>query len=187
MLSKTNSFIYINFKKVLLIVGVAVALFSMSYGCGNSGGSGSSSLTPARNIVGTWKTTFAVPFYIKTDFCTTDGSLGLVASEDRMVTFIITAVAGNDTKVNIEQDFTSSNFTVINSCGGTGYVPDVSPSFYTGVITGTTLVLYDSSNVQKGVFTFTTDLMQGTWDDSWCMVYCQEVYTETNQLKLIRQ
>ncbi|MGC8578750.1 MAG: hypothetical protein ACP5QW_01090 [bacterium] len=189
MLSKTtqtNSFLLSELEKILLLSSIILAMFLTNYGCGGSGNS-SSSLTPARNIVGTWKTTFPTTFYIKTDFCTLDGTLELVASEDRMVTFIISAVSGTDTQVNIEQDFTSSNFTIIKSCFGTGYVPDVSPNFYTGVITGTTLVVYDSSHIQKGIFTFTTDLMQGTWDDSWCMAGCQEVYTNTNQLKLTRQ
>ncbi len=46
---------------------------------------------------------------------------------------------------------------------------------------------WDNENNVFGVFTFTTDLMQGTWDDSWCAAYCQRVVTDTNQYKLNRQ
>ena len=46
-------------------------------------------LTPARNLEGTWKTAFPVRFYIKTDF-ETFGKLKDVGSENRTMTWKIT-------------------------------------------------------------------------------------------------
>ena len=145
---------------------------------------GVSGLTPARNIVGTWKTTFPVKHFIKTDYCSV--SLKDVATQDRMVTFVITE-AGEAT-VNIQWTYTGSNYTVTDpQCNPTGYVPDVSPMFLKGTISSTQLTVTESSGRTLGTFNFTTDLMQGTWDDEWCLAYCQEVYTGTNTLKLILQ
>src|SRR4030067_2720681 len=57
-------------------------------------------LTPARNLEGTWKTTFAVKFYIKTDL-DTFGELKDVGSENRTVTWIITGTS-DEHEVNDE-------------------------------------------------------------------------------------
>ena len=143
-------------------------------------------LSAARDLEGTWKTTFPVKFYIMTDFCTND--LELVATEYRSVTMIITG-GSDENHVNIQINHTDSNFTVVNpNCtNGAGYVPDVSPNFYKGVISGTRLSIVDDNSKEYGKFNFTTDLMEGTWRDAWCMVYCQTVYTDTNQLKLTLQ
>ena len=141
-------------------------------------------LSPARELAGTWRTTFPVKFYIKTDFCSANPEL--VASEDRTVTMIITEET--EYTVNIEMRHESSNFTVLDQqCNPTGYVPDVSPTFLYGTIASTQLTVTDSQDNVLGIFNFTTDLMEGTWNDFWCAVYCQIVYTETNQLKLTRQ
>ncbi len=145
---------------------------------------GEGPLSPAREMEGTWQTTFPVTFYIKTDYCSSQ--LELVASEEREVTMIITR--DTDYTVNIELRYTGSNFTVLDSqCDPTGYVPDVSPMYLRGNISGTQLTVMNSEPRVLGIFQFTTDLMEGTWSDMWCGVYCQDVYTEENQLKLTRQ
>ena len=142
------------------------------------------SLSPARNIEGTWQTPFPVTFLIKTDFCS--DNLELVASEEREVTMIITE--RSDYTVNIELRYTSSNFTVLDSqCDPTGYVPDISPMYLKGIISSTQLTVMNSEGRVLGIFQFTTDLMEGTWSDLWCAIFCQNVYTEDNQLKLVRQ
>lgn len=143
-------------------------------------------LTPARDLEGTWETSFPINFFIRTDFCS--NALEDVATEDRMITWFIENTSENTVLITV--NFTSSNFEVINeNCNPTGYVPDVSPTFLSGSISSTLLTIseYGNKNNVLGEFTFTTDLLQGTWNDSWCAVFCQQVYTGTNQYKLIRQ
>jgi hypothetical protein len=144
------------------------------------------SLTPARNITGTWKTSFAVKFYICTDFCSS--SLDVIGNEDWMVTWEITEIAGRDDSVNVKMTYTRTNFQVTNTncTDGTGYIPEPSPMFLTAKISSALFKLY-YGNDRIGDFSFTTDLMQGTFDYQWCMLFCQRMYTETNQLKLMRQ
>ena len=143
-------------------------------------------LTPARNLEGTWKTAFAVKFYIKTDFET--GELQDVGSEDRTMTWIITGTS-KENVVNVEVSFAISNRQLAS---GSGYVPDVSPNFYTGTISGTRLTLTTGGSTFEeshsvGEFSFTTDIITGTWNDQWSLAYGQEVYTTTNSLTLTRQ
>ncbi len=145
---------------------------------------GVSGLTPAREIVGTWKTTFPVKHYIKTDFCSV--SLQDVATQDRMVTVVITE-AGEAT-VDIQWTYVGTNFAATSSqCNPTGYVPDVSPMFLKGTISGDKLTVAESSGRTVGLFDFLGDMMEGTWDDQWCLAYCQEVYTSSKALKLMLQ
>lgn len=167
-------------KKYMLLVAIAF-LFA---GCIEDD-SNDIPLTPARNIEGTWKTTFDVDYYIMTDFCT--GFLVDVATEKRNVIWVITPI--DDNTVDIEATYTNSGYTITNSsCGtSTGYVPDVSPQFYIGSISSSSLTIKDGSGFTKGTFSFTTDLMQGNWDDQWCLIFCQEVYTINNELKLTKQ
>ncbi len=140
------------------------------------------SLTPARNLEGTWKTAFPVTFYIKTDF-ETFGELQDVGSENRTMTWIITAT-GDENVVNVEVQFAVSNRQLVSD---SGYTPDVSPMFLKGTISGTRLTLTTGDNGTIGEFNFTTDIITGTWSDHWSMAYEQEVYTATNNLVLTRQ
>ncbi len=138
-------------------------------------------LSPARNLAGEWETTFPVKFYIKTDFI--NGVLEDVGSEDRTMEWIISE-GYNDNTVYVEITFESSNRTIIS---GSGYTPDVPFMSLIGQIEGTRLILATSDGTIIGEFSFTTDLIMGTWNDSWEMAYAQEVYTKTNELKLIRK
>lgn len=144
-------------------------------------------LTPARKLEGTWKTAFPVKFYIKTDF-ETFGELQDVGSENRTMTWIITGT-NDENVVNVEVQFTVSNRQL---AADSGYTPDISPMFLTGVISGTRLTLKTggsqlSESRTIGEFSFTTDIMTGTWRDRWSMIYEQEVYTRTNTLILTRK
>jgi len=141
----------------------------------------STNLTPARNLEGTWKTTFPVKFYIKTDF-QTFGELEDVGSENRTMTWIITETS-DENIVNVEVYFTASNRQLV---ADSGYVPDVSPMFLEGVISGTRLTLKTGDRTIAEC-NFTTDIITATWSDQWGMVYEQEVYTATNSLILTRQ
>lgn len=136
-------------------------------------------LSPARKLAGTWKTSFPVKFYIRTDFET--GDLVDIGSEERRMSWVITATNGENI-VDIEVSFVASN----QQLSGFGYTPDVSPMYFTGTISGTKLTLTTDDRT-IGTFSFTTDIITGTWDDRWSMAYGQEVYTTTNSLVLTRQ
>lgn len=140
-------------------------------------------LTSARDLVGTWKTRFASTVYYDTDWCTDEPSR--VASQPWNVSFVITP-GTDDNHVNVEMSFTTGGFTVINGCPGTGIVPEVSPLNFTGTVSASKLIL--SSGTQAvGEFNYTTDILTGTFDYTWSMVYAQRDYTATNALILLRQ
>lgn len=169
----------------ILTLAVVVLIVTGMIGCGEKDDV-TPPLSPARNIAGTWKTALNVTHYIKTDFCGISGLLEDVANEKRMVTWVITVI--DDNNVNIQVNHTRSGSTITNSaCGGsTGYVPDVSPQFYKGIISSTSLTIKEGSKT-KGTFSFTTNQMQGNWNDQWCMAYCQSVYTKDSEFKLMKQ
>jgi len=149
---------------------------------------GTSTLTPARNLVGTWKTTFPVVFTYQTDFCSSQKEA--VAAADWNVTFTITQVSGDESKVNVQMTYTSANYRrVASNCGtgSTGYVPLVSPQFLAATISSSAITINDTRNGQSFSGSFTTDLMEGTWVHWECIIYCMGEYTGTNQLKLVRQ
>ena len=103
------------------------------------------------------------------------------------VTWIITAKSENE--VEIEQRFAYSNRTLIPN---SGYTPDVSPNWFTGVISSSSLTVIErgglfSDDRVVGEFDFTTDNIAGTWDDLWELAYAQEVYTDVKDLILVRQ
>ena len=144
-------------------------------------------LSPARKMEGTWKTPFAVKFYFKDDFDT--GEYRDVGSQDRMITWIITATS-DENIVNIEMRFNSSNTQITSS----GWAPDVSPMYYKGLISSShlTLVGYNVDSGEhddiKGEFDFTAYFIEGTWDDYWeHLGFKFGVYTATNALKLTKQ
>jgi len=145
-------------------------------------------LTPTRDIVGTWQTTFSTKFNIATDFISF-GGLEDVGSENRTMAWTISAT-NNENVVVVDVQFSYSNRQLVS---GSGYTPDVSPMQLTGIINGTQLTLTrgDSGPIKQigsvGVFTITTHNMEGTWHDHWSGVYEQNVYTQTDGLKLIKQ
>lgn len=145
-------------------------------------------LTPTRDIEGTWKTTLATQFIIATDY-ENFGTLADVGTEDRTMTWTITGTS-DEHVVMVDVEFSYSNRQLVS---GSGYTPDVSPMQFTGIINGTQLTLTrgNAGPIEQigsvGVFTFTSTQMQGTWHDQWSGVYEQNVYTLTNDLKLMKQ
>lgn len=172
---------------IILVVSIVGALYFSGF-FDDTFPSTPSTLTPTRDIVGTWKTTFQTTFNIATDF-QNFGQLEDVGSEERTMTWTITATdKENIVIVNVE--FSYSNRQLI---AGSGYTPDVSTMQLTGIINATQLTLTkgDSGPIKQvgsvGVFTFTSTQMEGTWHDHWTGVYEQNVYTSTNGLKLTKQ
>lgn len=160
----------------------AVALASVVlYAVGCRGVSGP--LSPARSLVGTWKTSFPVTVYFDDQWCTSAPSL--VASQDWDATWVITQGA-NDNTVDVRMTFATSNFQVINGCPDTGVVPEVSPMFLTGNISGTRLTLTDGQDA-AGAFDFTSDNIQGDFDYTWCMIDCQREYSTKRTFILSKQ
>ena len=135
-------------------------------------------LTPMRDLTGTWKTSFPTKFNIQID-----GEE--VGYENRTMTWVITATS-QESKVNVEVTFSGTGRDLV---AGSGYTPDVSPTGLTGTISGTRLTLEFNANYYKepvGEFTFTSDIITGTWHDHWELLYDQNVYTATNGLTLVR-
>jgi hypothetical protein len=145
-------------------------------------------LTPTRDIEGTWKTTFPSQFIIATDFQET-GNLADVGSEDRTMTWTISGT-NDEHAVLVTVQFEYSNRQLISE---SGYTPDSSFMQLTGKVNGTQLTLArgDVGPIKQvgpvGVFTFTSTQMEGTWHDHWTGVWEQNVYTQTNGLKLAKQ
>ena len=172
---------------VIIIFSITGALYFSGF-FGDTFSSTPSVLTPTRDIVGTWKTTFTTKFTIATDFSSFE-QLEDVGSENRTLTWTITAT-DQENIVHVTVEFSYSNRQLISD---SGYTPDVSPMYLTGIINGTQLTLTraDSGPIKQigsvGVFTFTTSNMEGTWHDHWSGVYEQNVYTPTNGLKLTNQ
>jgi hypothetical protein len=147
----------------------------------------SNTLTPARNLAGTWKTTFPVTFNYQTDFC---AGKETVAAADWNVTWVITSVSGSDNQVDIQMTYSPTNYRrVTSSCGSfsTGYVPLVSPQYLRATLSSTSISINKTSDGLTYNGSFTTDLMEGTWVHWECIVYCTGEFTGTNQLKMMRQ
>jgi hypothetical protein len=172
---------------IILVISIVGALYFSGFFDGTFPPA-PSTLTPTRDIVGTWKTTFSTKFNIATDW-STFGQLEDVGSENRTMTWTITTT-DQENIVRVQVEFSSTNRQLISD---SGYTPDVSPMGLTGIINGTQLTLTkaDSGPIKQigtvGVFTFTTDNMEGTWHDHWSGVWDQNVYTPTDGLKLTKQ
>jgi hypothetical protein len=174
---------------IIIIASVTGALYFSGYFNEDAGTTNiPDNLTPTRNIVGTWKTPLSTEFTIATDALSE--SIQNVGKENRTVTFVITAT-NQENIVNVQVTYTYSNRQTLSDAM---YIPDVSPMFLTGTISGTQLTLTqtaDQGNIDQigsvGVFTFTTTQMEGTWHDHWKGGYEQNVYTTTNDLKLMKQ
>ena len=175
---------------VILIVSIVGALYFTGFfnDFTNNSLLDGGKLTPTRNIEGTWKTTLPTQFTIATDY-ENFGQLSNVGSEDRTMTWTITGTSDEHTVI-VDIQFTYSNRQLVQE---SGYTPDASPMQLTGIINGTQLTL-TRGNVgpieqigSVGVFTFTSNQMEGTRHDHWTGVYEQNVYTTTNDLKLMKQ
>jgi hypothetical protein len=172
---------------IILVVSIVGALYFTGFFEGTFP-STPSTLTPTRDIVGTWKTNFQTTFNIATDF-QNFGQLEDVGSEERTMTWKITATDKENTVI-VNVEFSYSNRQLIP---GSGYTPDVSTMQLTGIINATQLALTkgDSGPIKQvgsvGVFTFTSTQIEGTWHDHWNGVYEQNVYTSTNGLKLTKE
>ncbi len=148
---------------------------------------GPSTLSPARNLKGTWKTSSPVTFNYQTDFCAGKETVG---AAEWSVTWVITPVTGNDNEVDIQMTYSATNVRrVSSSCGNfsNGYFPFVSPQGFRATLSSTSISVNKPSDGLTYNGSFTTDLMEGTWVRWECILYCTGEFTGTNQLKMMRQ
>ena len=135
-------------------------------------------VTPSNKFVGKYRTEVPILVKIKTDYCT--NVLEDVATMEWDVNWVVTET--NDPNViDITMTYVSSNFTVINNgCNsGTGYLPEPQPIHMKGYVTNNTIsVVYDGKEI------FAMDYVNGELDGelsySYCVLYCQEIYTTEN-------
>ena len=173
---------------VAIIIGCLVGAMYFSGFFGDFTNPSTGTLTPTRNIIGTWNTPIATEFILATDYDDFE-NLKDVGTEYRTMTWTITATS-DENIVNVHVEFTISNKQVTS---GSGYIEDTSPMQLTGIINGTQLTLTkeDVGPIKQvgtvGVFTFTTTQMEGTWHDQWEGVWQQNAYTAINGLKLLKQ
>jgi hypothetical protein len=163
-----------------LIAALLLAMF-LSGGCNKTDENNPVS-TPSNKFVGKWKSETPVQVKIKTDFCT--NVLEDVATMDWDVNWEVTET-DDPNVVNITMHYSSSNYNIVNpECNsGTGYLPEPQPIYMKGYITDNTLsVEYDNQEI------FTVDYvnnkMTGQLSYSYCMVYCQEIYTDENDFSI---
>jgi hypothetical protein len=169
---------------VVAVVGVVIALGS--FNSQSNPGQGGQPLGSAADLVGTWRTPFATTYYYATDSRTFDpDDLEDIASEDRIVTWVITAGADANT-VNIVQSYTSSNRQTLIADGL--YTPEINADRdLTGYISSSSLTV-KSGNTNVGYFTFTSSNITGTWnDDSYSALYTENIRTAVNGLTLTKQ
>jgi hypothetical protein len=143
-------------------------------------------LTPSQKLLGIYKTDKSVKVNIKTDFCS--GALEDVAYEQWMLRWEIkeSYQAG---VLDITMTYQRSGYVITNSScqGSTGYVVEPSPMFVKGYMDGDILtVKYQGEEIMK-VNTSNPALLSGGLKYSYCMVYCQEVYTDETSFELTKE
>lgn len=145
-------------------------------------------LTPARQLAGTWSTAIPVTFFYQTDFCSNRKET--VAQARWNVTWTLTAVAGFENVLDVEMRFTRTSSTAVaSSCGsgGNGWVPLVSPTFFRATVSSSAITASDTRTGLSAPGSYTTDLMMLTWNHYECLIYCSGEFTMPNELKLVRQ
>lgn len=155
-----------------IFIFMSVVLFD---GCNKTDESNPVS-SPANKFVGNWKSEEPILVKVKTDYCT--NNLEDVATMEWEVSWEVTET-DNPNIVNIAMHYSSSNFTITNSeCNsGTGYLPEPQPVYMKGYITDNTLtVVYDNQEIFS--VDYVNDKMSGELRYNYCMIYCQEIYTE---------
>ncbi|HEY4217274.1 MAG TPA: hypothetical protein VGM67_09050 [Gemmatimonadaceae bacterium] len=142
-------------------------------------------LTPARSMAGTWTTPVAVPMNLQTDICT--GSRQTVGKQTWLVTWIITEQEGTSNGVYIEMHMQKSAASSVPSCadGLSFYVPEPSPIFMQGTISGSTLQFYDETGAAFGG-SLTTDNIVGTFGAWECQIYCSGEQSESMKFILTK-
>jgi hypothetical protein len=154
---------------------VILSIILISSGC-NSEEENNPVNTPANKFVGRWKSENAILVKIKTDFCT--NTLEDVATMEWIVNWVVTET-DNPNVIDIVMHYSSSNFTITNpECTeGAGYVPEPQPIYLKGYISNNSLTIkYGNDEILS--MDYVNGVITGQLSYSYCILYCQEIYTD---------
>ena len=168
-----------NFRTLLALLSITSVVFIM--GC-NSEDENNPVNSPASKFTGRWKSENPILVKIKTDYCT--NTLVDVATMEWMVNWVVTET-DNPNIVDIVMTYSSSNFTVTNpECTfGAGYVPEPQPLYIKGYLTDNSISIeYDNQEIAS--MDYVNGEITGGLSYSYCMVYCQEIYTDENEFSV---
>ena len=142
-------------------------------------------LTPAAPLVGTWRTALPVTIEYQTDSC---GGRETAMRADWTVTWVITAT-NDPNRFQIEMRYSSANARgVAASCSDplTGYVPLPSPVFLDATVSSSAVTARNNDGIQYSG-SFTSGLLQGTWNHWECLLLCFGEVSASNAFKLVKQ
>lgn len=147
---------------------------------------GSSGLSAARQLKGTWKTTVASTFYYYSDAC---GTYSRVAKTQIGMQWNITETGDNTVDIELYKTGSSSvQLLVSQNCAL--YVPLVTPVSLKGTISSSQLTIKDSKARIVGSFSITTDNLAGDFSsafDKYCGIYCTGMDTDSKAVILVKQ
>ena len=133
-------------------------------------------------LIGKYETTEPVLIKIKTDWCTSQ--LEEVATIKWDITWEITKSNVPNT-YNIKMTFYPSDYTVVNSqcTDGTGYVPEPSPMYLSATRNNNELTVIYAGEV-VGIYDIQEESLKGDLKYSYCIGYCQEIYSDIDSITL---
>jgi hypothetical protein len=144
-------------------------------------------LTLARALEGTWSSAVPLTMTYQTDYC---GPKQAVATSKWNVTWTLTAVAGFSNVLDVEMHYTAAAQTrLASNCGNgsNGWFSIPPPIFLRMTVSSSAYTATDTGNGISVSGSYTTDLMNGTWNHYDCVIYCFGEYTAAQEFKLVRQ
>ena len=83
----------------------------------------------------------------------------------------------------ITMTYASSDFTVVNSgcTDGVGYAPEPTPMYLNAVVNGNEITIEYAGDI-IGTFGDEGDSITGDLTYSYCYLYCQEIYTDIDEI-----
>jgi hypothetical protein len=170
----------------------AASIVVLSLACLSCNSPTSTSLTTARDVRGTWKCSFPIKMTYQTNF-RNENKTENVATADWDVTWVITGKTSDSHEVDITMTFTASNKKVLIK--NNGYIPQVSPMYFKGNVSGATLTvnhtLASIGSTGTGKYEYsgglTTDIMKGTWKSYYNGLYYSGEVSATDEFILNKQ
>lgn len=138
--------------------------------------------TPSSKFLGKYKSIDPILVKIKTDYCSFE--LTDVATIEWDVFWEVKETSDPNV-VDIVMTYSSHDFQITNSeCTyGAGYLPEPSPLYIKGNISGDILtIIYDDQ--EFGTFNFADNEFEGEMKYSYCIAFCQEIYTDDNDFNI---
>ena len=168
--------------KQLSIMLICLLTLAILPGCKKEIAALTSTLSPARNIEGTWKTPFAEKFYLSTNKC---GGYARFAEQNQKLTWSIIAISDNQVIINNTTDYQGS-FTIYNLCAQQPVPVSYLVSSMTGTISSSQMDLF-IGNEKVGSMSFTSNNLTGYYDRKICDSYgCSGLSTNPGTLILTK-